>query len=183
MGRINKWNLNVNSWMVSKSNHCYKNNGQWKSWCGNRTATRKSSIGELYICAMGLDILKFEQTLFYNASYFNLGGVLELCFRGDKPTKARLWQLDCVAKLQHTFQCNWLGKVLGLCNMSSLQYMSNFLFISMTGTKLINTFKCLFCFEAKSVLGLFCLHLNTIAWSSHMTRYTETIGWDLRVYG
>ena len=28
-----------------------------------------------YICAVALDILKFEQTsLFYSASYFNLGG-------------------------------------------------------------------------------------------------------------
>jgi len=36
--------------------------------------------GGLYICAVGLDIMKFEQTsLFYSASYFNWGG-LELCF-------------------------------------------------------------------------------------------------------
>jgi len=41
-----------------------------------------------YICAVGLDILKFEQTsLFYSASYFILGGGLELCFGGAKPTK------------------------------------------------------------------------------------------------
>jgi len=40
-----------------------------------------------YICAVGLDILKFEQTsLFYSASYFNLGWGLELCFGGAKPT-------------------------------------------------------------------------------------------------
>jgi len=38
----------------------------------------KSFIG--YICAVGLDILKFEQTsLFYSTSYLNSGG-LELCF-------------------------------------------------------------------------------------------------------
>ena len=42
----------------------------------------KSSIGEIYICAMGLDILKFGQTsLFYNASYFNLGGGLGALFQ------------------------------------------------------------------------------------------------------
>jgi len=53
---------------------------------------------------MGLDILKFEQTsLFYNVSYINLGGGLELCFRGDNPTKAPIWRLDCVANLQLTF--------------------------------------------------------------------------------
>ena len=43
--------------------------------------------GGLYICAVGLDILKFEQTtLCYSASYFNWGG-LELCFGEAKPTK------------------------------------------------------------------------------------------------
>jgi len=36
--------MNVNSWMVLKSNHCYRRNGYWKAWCGNRTVTRKSSI-------------------------------------------------------------------------------------------------------------------------------------------
>jgi len=46
-----------------------------------------------YICAVGLDILKFEQTsLFYSASYFNLGGGLELLrFTGAKPTKGPPW--------------------------------------------------------------------------------------------
>jgi len=46
---------------------------------------------------MGLDVLKFEQTsLFYSASYFKLGGGLELCFGGAKPTKPHgdgtVWQ-------------------------------------------------------------------------------------------
>jgi len=57
----------------------------------------------LYICAVGLDILKFEQiSLFYSASYFNLG-VSELCIGGAKPTKSPPWRQDCVAKLQLTF--------------------------------------------------------------------------------
>jgi len=51
----------------------------------------------LHICAVGLEILKFEQiSLFYSTSYFNLGG-FELCFGGAKPTEAprgdvTLWQ-------------------------------------------------------------------------------------------
>ena len=45
----------------------------------------KSFIG--YICAVALDILKFEQiSLFYSTSYLNSGG-LELCFGGAKPIK------------------------------------------------------------------------------------------------
>ena len=44
------------------------------AWRANKTVTRKYSIGGLYICAVGLDILKFEQTLlFYSALYFNWG--------------------------------------------------------------------------------------------------------------
>jgi len=86
---------------------------------------------------VGLDILKFEQTsLFYSALYFNWGS-LELCFGGAKPTKAPLPRRDCVAKLQFAFQCNRLGKVLRLRDMSSLQDMSNFLFISMTAPKVV----------------------------------------------
>ena len=39
--------------------------------------TRKSSIRELHICVVGLDISKFEQTsLFYGALHFNLVGGL-----------------------------------------------------------------------------------------------------------
>ena len=54
-----------------------------KAWCGNRTVTRKSSIGRLYISPVRLDILKFEQILlFYSASYFNLGGLGALFWKG-----------------------------------------------------------------------------------------------------
>jgi len=42
--------------------------------------------------------------------------------------------------------------------------MSNFLFTSMTGTKVIQCIQVsTLLHEAKSVLGLFCLHLNTMA--------------------
>jgi len=103
VGLINEI-MNANSWMVLKTNHCYQRNGWWKAWCGNRTVTRKSSIVGLCICAVGLDILKFEQTsLFYSSSYFNLGRGLQLCFGKAKPTKAPPWRRDCVAKLQLAF--------------------------------------------------------------------------------
>jgi len=101
-----------------------------KSLVGQQSVTRKSSIGGLYSCAMGLDILKFEQTsLFYSASYFN-GGAWSFVLEGLITSKPP-WLQGCVAKLQLAFQCNWLG----ICDMSSLQDMSNFLFISMTGPK------------------------------------------------
>jgi len=88
--------MNVNSWMVLKSNHCYHRNGSWKAWCGNRTVTRKSSIEGFYICAVGLDILKFEQTsLFYSAWYFNCGGTWSFVSEGISPPKplvGTVWQ-------------------------------------------------------------------------------------------
>jgi len=43
VGLINEI-MNVNSWMVLKSNHCYQRNRWRKVWCGIRTVTRKSSI-------------------------------------------------------------------------------------------------------------------------------------------
>jgi len=48
--------------------------------------------------------------------------------------------------------------------MSILQDLSNFLFISMTGLKVAQHTQVvsILLHEAKRVLGLFCLHLNTI---------------------
>jgi len=47
----------------------------------------ESLLWGLCICAVGLDVLKFEQILlFYSASYFKLGGGLELCFGRAKPS-------------------------------------------------------------------------------------------------
>jgi len=48
--------------------------------------------------------------------------------------------------------------------MSSLEDMSNFLFINMTGPKVAQRIQVVpnLLHQAKLVLGLFCLHLNTI---------------------
>jgi len=51
----------------------------------------------LSICAVGLEILKFEQTLLvYSASYFKWGGGWSFVSEELSPP----WQQDCVAKLQ-----------------------------------------------------------------------------------
>jgi len=53
--------------MVLKSNHCYQKMANEK--LGVVTEQPPESPRGLYICAVGLDIVKFEQTsLFYNAS-------------------------------------------------------------------------------------------------------------------
>jgi len=48
--------------------------------------------------------------------------------------------------------------------MSSLQDMSNYLFMIITGPKVAQRIKVvsILLHEAKPVLGLYCLHLNTI---------------------
>ena len=52
-----------------------------------RTVSRKSSIGELYVCVGGLDILKFDKNSTYLKCFIfqfaGLGGLLG----GAKPTK------------------------------------------------------------------------------------------------
>jgi len=83
MGRINKENLNVNSWMVLKSNHCSQKMANEKLGAATEPSSEVFYRGALqYICAVALDILKFEQTpLFYSASYFNLGGGIGALFQ------------------------------------------------------------------------------------------------------
>jgi len=95
---------------------------------------------------------------------FKLRRALELCFGRTKPIKEPPWLRDCVAKLQSAFEFNWLGKVLRLRDMSRLQGMSNILFMSMTGPKVAQRIQIvsIVLHEAIPVLGLFCLHLNTI---------------------
>jgi len=97
VGLINEI-MNVNSWMVVKSNRCYQWNG-WlmKSLVCQQNRHQKVLNRGLNICAASLDILKFEQT-----SCFILQ--LGLCFGRAKPTEEpSLWRRDCVTKLQLAF--------------------------------------------------------------------------------
>ena len=101
--------------------------------------------------------------------HISIRGWLQLCFGGVKPTKDSPWLRHCVAKLQFAL-CNWFAKVLRLRNKSSLQDMSNYLFMSMAGPKVEQRIKVvsILLHEAKPVLGLFWLHLNTIGWNGQV---------------
>ena len=48
-------------------------------------------------------------------------GGFELCFRGTKKPKTSPCRLDCMAKLQLAFQCNWLGKVFSVTQYVQLE--------------------------------------------------------------
>ena len=113
------------------------------------------SIGGLCICAVGLDILKFEETsLFYSASYFNLGGAWRFVSEGLRPPKpptgdGTVWQ-------DFSFLFNAIdSEKYRLRDMSSLQAMSSFLFISMTGPKVAQRIQVvsLFCFMKQTCAG------------------------------
>jgi len=109
-----------------------------------------------------------------------------------KSTKAPLWQRDCVAKLQLAFRCNWLWKIFRLCDMSSLQDMSSFQFVHMTGHKVAQRIQVVSTLlqDAKPVLGLLCLHLNTTGYQAtiklniqHCSGYLQSgsKGWPMQV--
>ena len=104
--------------------------------------------------------------------HIKIRGGSEFCFGGVKPIKDHPWPRDCVAKLQFAFECHWLGKVLRLYDMSSLQNMSYFLFMSMTGPKVAQRIQVvsILLHEAIPLLGLFCLHLNTTGWNGHVQK-------------
>ena len=126
----------------------------------------------LYICAVGLDVLKFEEILlFYSASYFNFGGAWSFVSeRLSPPTPAPPWWRDSVATLQFASYCNWIGKVLRLRDMSSLQERSNFQFEhdGAQNTQHIQILSILL-HEAYAMMGLFCLQLNIFDWSGCVT--------------
>jgi len=68
----------------------------------------------LNICAVGFDILKFEQTSCFIVLHISIGGTLELCIGRAKPTEApSLWWRNCLAKLQLAFNAIDLEKYLG----------------------------------------------------------------------
>ena len=98
--------------------------------------------------------------------HIQFGRSLELCFRGIKPKPPPPWWRDCVAKLQLAFYCNWVRKILRLCSMSSLQDMLNFVYKHDWHNAFSGVYSASW---VKPVLGLFCLHLNTIGWSGHVT--------------
>ena len=98
----------------------------------------------VYICAVGLDILKFEQTSLFYSAFLNSRG-LELCFGGPKSPSKTSHGYGCVVKLQFAFKCNWIGKVLGYPICQACKICQTFCLWAWQGP---NAFRlCLFCFK------------------------------------
>ena len=133
----------------------------------------------LCICAVGLDVLNFEQILlFYSVSYFNLERAWSFVSEWLSPPTPPPWWRNSVATLQLASYCKWLGKVRKLRDMSSLQDMSNFLckHDRAQSTQPIQVVSILL-HEAKTMLGLFCLQLNIIGWSGRVTNTIRRDNW------
>ena len=131
--------------MVLKSNHCCQKTGQWKTWCGNRTVTRKSSISELYstLCSGAWHFWNLDKYHCFIVIVLHISiweGGLELCLGGANPTKGPpWWWLVYAAKLRACFLMQLTRKSTKVMQYVKLarEDMWNFLFTSMTGTKVI----------------------------------------------
>jgi len=125
----------------------------------NRTVVRMSSVGS-FTFVQGAWYSKISTNT--SASYFK--GVWSFVW-GAKSAKAPCGGGTVRQNFSLLFDAIDSEKYLGYkCDMSSLQGMSSFLFISMTGPKVAQCIQLVstLLHEAKPVLGLFCLNLNTI---------------------
>jgi len=113
---------------------------------------------------VGLDVLTFEQTsLFHSDSCFNLGG-LELRFGGAKPTKFTPVVTELCGKTVACFLMQLTRKstyVAWYVKLSVEAWQGQ----SAQRTQVVS----ILLHEAKAMLGLFCLQLNTVGWSGHVT--------------
>jgi len=167
-------------------------------WQQNR---HQKVCGGFYICGSGDFTFVHWGLTFWNFNKhhcfiqwfkFQFGETWSFVSEGLSPPKA---QRDCVTKPLLAFSCNWFWKVLRLRDISSLHEMSSFLFISMTGPKVAQRIQVvsILLHEAKPVLGLIFLHLNTIGWSGHVTSTLHRgnwlgfkslwLGFGIRAYG
>jgi len=145
-------------------------------WQQNRH--QKVFSRRLYICVVGMTFWNLNKYDYFIVLHVWTWGGLELCFGRAKPTNPPPWWRDSVATLQLASYCNWLGKVLRLRDMSSSQDTPNFQFKHDRdqSTQRFQVVSILL-HEAKSMLGLFCLQLNTIGRSGQVTRTIRRDNW------
>jgi len=120
----------------------------------------------IYICALGLDILKLRQTsLFYSDSYFNFGS-LQALFRKGQAHQRPPMTTGLGGKTSGCFLMQLTRKSILVMRYVKLarEVMSNVLFIGMTGPKVAKRIQVvpILLHEAKPVPGLFFLNFNTI---------------------
>ena len=156
-------------------------------WQQNRH--QKVPIGELYstFVQWGLTFWNLNQHhCCYSASYFDLGGVLELCFGEAKPTKGPPWWLDCVANFSLLFNPIDSEKYWGyaICQACRRRYVK----VSVhkhdrdqsdaTHSSVYSASRQNLCWDYFAVI--WTQSVEVVIWQAW---YAETIGWDLGVYG
>jgi len=140
-----------------------------------------------YICAVGLDILKFEQTsLFYSASYLDCGGGLELCFGGAKPTKGPRGNWTVWQNFSLLFNPIDSEKYLGyaICQACKRRYVKLSVYkhnrdqSDTTPSSVYSASRQNLCWDYFAFI--WTQLVEVVTWQAW---YAETIGWDLGVYG
>jgi len=129
----------------------------------------ESLLGDFALVHWGLTFWNLNKHHWFIMFHISIRGAWSFVLEGRSPPKppsgdGTVWKTSACL-------CNWLGKVK-LCDMPSLQDVSNFLLMSMTGFKesgATHTGSVYSVHEAKPVQGLLCLHLNTMYWSGHVT--------------
>jgi len=130
-------------------------------WQQNR---HQKVYGGLCLCAVGLDILKFEQTsLFYNASYFNLGGAWSFVSEGLSPPKPPCGDRTVWQNFSLLFNANESEKYSGYAGK-----FARYVKLSVYKHDWHNAFRwCLFCFMSQTCAGtiLPSFEHNRLKWS------------------
>jgi len=175
--------------MVLKSNHCYQKFGQWKTWCGNRTVTRKSSIGELYstFVQWGLTFWNLNKHHCFVVLHILIWeGGLELCFRVAKSTKGPRGDWTVWQNFSLLFNALDSEKYLGhaICQACKRRYVK--LSVNkhdrdqsdITHSSIYSASRQNLCWDYFAFI--WTQLVEVVIWQSW---YAETIGWDLGIYG
>jgi len=176
--------------MVLKSKHCCQKNGQWKTWCGNRTVTRKSSIGELYstfdLCSVAWHSEIWTNITILYCFIFKFGGGLELCFGGLSPPKAPRGDWTMWQNFSLLFNASDSEKYLGyaICPACKRRYVKLSVY-KHDRDQSDTTHSSVYSASGQNL----CCDYFAFIWTqlveivTWQAWYTETIGWDLAVYG
>jgi len=114
-------------------------------------------------CAEGLDVLKFEQTsLSYSASYFSLGGGLELFSEGLSPPKAPRGDWTVWQDFSLLFNPIDSEKYSGYAIYKLERRYVKLSVTNMTGTKVIQRIQVSTLLRGKICAGTIFPSLNTI---------------------
>ena len=177
--------------MVLKFNHCCQKNGQWKTWCDNRTVTWKSSIGQLYstsdLCSGAWHSEIWTNITVLSCFIFQFGrGDWSFVSEALNPPKAPCGDWTVWQNFSLLFNAIDSEKYLGyaICQACKRRYVK----LSVckhdrdqsdtTHSSVYSASKQNLCWDYFTFI--WTQLVEVVIWQAW---YAETIGWDLGVYG